>query len=355
MPASIDHRLWRAVDDMLARGHEAGLLAHRLGPLAAHRLRRVGRHVPDALEREERLARMAMLTSVPLLRRVRELVDGPILLVKGPEVACRYPGRARSFSDLDLIVVESDSLHLALKESGFVEVDDPELFHDYRHLRPLQAPGMWLKIEIHTRPIVPDGVQPPPIAEVVEAAVPSALGIEGISAPNPAHHALMLASHGWDDHEPLGILRDLIDVTAVASQASADSLERGARAWGIEGIWRTTRDATLALFGGGEPSAALRLFGRHLAGVRERTVLENHVQRWLSPYWALPFQQALMTTPAILRQELFPESGEPWGDKLRRMGNALVHPSRSMSTHTASWRRDGTYREDRHESSPPLE
>ena len=211
--------LWRAVDDLLEHATVDGSLAHGLGPLAAHRLRGLGEPVPTPLERAEQLARMAVLTSIPLLRRIRDLTDGPLVLVKGAEIAWLYPGRARSFSDVDLLAVEADAAHEALTKAGFSEMDDQEIVDDYRHLPTLEAPRLWLNVEIHTKPIVPDGVRSPPLAEIVEASVPSALGVEGISAPHPVHHALMLAAHAWDDHEPLATLRDLIDVAAISWDA----------------------------------------------------------------------------------------------------------------------------------------
>jgi hypothetical protein len=347
MAGSIESSLWRRVDGLLARAEIGGIVAHKLGPLAAYRLRRLDRPVPAALESEEQLARMAVLTAIPLLRRIRDLADGPLVLVKGAEVASLYPGRARSFSDLDLFAVQGHALHESLKAAGFSEVKGQEMADDYRHLPTLEAPRLWLKVEIHTKPIVPDRVPPPPLEEVVEASIPSALGVEGISAPHPVHHALMLAAHGWDDYEPLSTLRDLIDVAAVSQHASDAELARTARAWGVEGIWRTTHDVANALFAGGRQTAALRLLGRHLPDVRERTVLDNHLQRWLHPYWELPFHQALLATPETIRAELFPEPGESWKDKLQRVKHALLRPGRSMSTHTESWRREATGTRDR--------
>jgi putative nucleotidyltransferase-like protein len=327
---------WPAVDRLLARADVNGIEAHGLGPLAAHRLRQLRQSVPAALQKHEQLARMAMLTSIPLLRRIRDLVDGPIVLAKGAEVGCLYPGRARSFCDLDLLVVESRALQEELKRQGFVEADDPEIFVDHRHMTPLQAPNVWLKVEIHTRPIVPLSVQAPRLAEVVEAAVPSALGIEGISAPHPVHHALMLAAHAWD-HEPLGTLRGLVDVAAVAHHAAETELARTAQAWGMAGIWATTHGVVAALFADGRPPASLRLFGRHLRDVRERTVLDSHLARWLSPFWALPLRSAVLAVPGLLREELLPDREESWNQKLRRVRGAVFHPGRSMSAHTQSW------------------
>jgi len=342
MASSAKAPLWHAVDRLLARADLAGIQAHRLGPLAAHRLRELRQPVPAALQQDEQLARMAMLTSIPLLKRIRDLTDGPLVLMKGAEVASLYPGRARSFGDVDLLAVESDRLHAALRREGFVEVEYPgEDFSDYRHLPPLRAANLWLHVEVHVDPIVPEGYPSPPRDEVVEASVPSALGIEGISAPHPVHHALMLAAHGWDDHEALSTLRDLIDVAAVAQQANERELARTARAWGIEGIWDTTHGVVTALFSDGRPTAAMRLFGRHLPDVRERTVLENHLVRWLRPFWELPLRRALLAVPGLLRQELLPTSGESWNAKVRRVRYAVFHPRRSMSDHTRSWLGEG--------------
>ena len=83
---------------------------------------------------------------------------------------------------------------------------------------------------------------------------------------------------------------------------------------------------------------AIRVFGRHLATVRERTVLENHLLRWLHSFWELPFRRALLRTGGVLRQELLPQPGEAWRDKLVRVRSALLHPSRSMTEHTEGWR-----------------
>jgi hypothetical protein len=57
-------------------------------------LRRRGDTVPKPLVLEERAASLTMLTAVPLMERVRASCDGPLVLVKGPEVARVYPENA---------------------------------------------------------------------------------------------------------------------------------------------------------------------------------------------------------------------------------------------------------------------
>lgn len=329
--------IWSRVDDLLTTADVDGVLANKLGPVAARRLHELGRPVPPALENEARLARAAWMSSIMLLSRIRSVCDGPLLLIKGPEVAALYPGRARAFMDVDILSPQAESVHAALRAHGFIEVDDPELFTHHHHLRPLQWPALWLKVEIHQRPMWPKALAPPSVDEIVAAAVPSATGVPGLSAPDPAGHALILAGHGWV-HEPLDTLRDLIDVAAVAARADPARLTALARAWGIERIWRTTYGAANGLVGDGAPTRAVRLWGRHLPAVKERTVLGNHLARSLHSFWALPLRPALRAASRALRFDLFPYDDESWREKLIRVGYAFARPSASRSSHTQAWR-----------------
>jgi len=141
------------------------------------------------------------------------------------------------------------------------------------------------------------------------------------------HHALLVAVHAWL-HEPMQTLRDLLDVAAVAAEADETELERIAARTGVPRIWRTTRRAVDGLFYGGPRTVPLRTWRRHLEAVRARTVLDNHLQRWLSPYWSLPLPQAVSTMGSVLRREVMPGPDETWGDKLGRVAGATRHPRR---------------------------
>jgi hypothetical protein len=337
---------WRSVDRLLAHAEVDGIRAHKLGPLAAWRLRDLGRAVPALLAHDARAATTAMLVVRTLLERVRASCEGPLVLFKGPEVARLYPGSARLFIDVDLLTPAAESVHRELRAAGFVEVDDPELFVEHHHLRPLKLPALPLKVEVHMEPAWPPNVEPPPVAEIVERARPSDLGVEGISAPDPVHHALLLAAHAWV-HEPLHTLRELVDVEAVSAGADPAELERTARAWRIPGIWRTTRAAASMLLDGGPPTTAVRLWGRHLEQVRERTVLDNHLARWLHVFWELPPHAAVAELGQALRQEVFPDEEESWRDKLTRVANALRHPRAPRSVHTSQWRLAASRRRER--------
>ena len=89
--------LWENVDRLLERLTPEIAAEHGLGPLAARQLRRAGDDVPDRLLREERAGRTASLIAPALLKRAREAYDGPLLLLKGPELTARYPDAARRF------------------------------------------------------------------------------------------------------------------------------------------------------------------------------------------------------------------------------------------------------------------
>src|SRR5579864_6868044 len=130
-----EHAIWSSVDKLVDRTPStADLLLHRLAPFAARRLRAQGRPVPAQLEHEERLAAIATLTAPEMLNRARDAYDGPMLLLKGPEVAARYPDPSlRTFHDLDLLVHDSGEAQRALLAAGFQvaegEKDEPHLYH----------------------------------------------------------------------------------------------------------------------------------------------------------------------------------------------------------------------------------
>jgi len=315
---------WDAVDSMLASASLRGILAHKLGPLAANRLRRAGEPVPAPLALEERAATFAMLTAIPLIEKIRANCDGPLVLIKGPEVARLYPGSARRFGDVDLLVEDPGFLQRSLVAHGFVESYDPDADAppDHHHMPPLQWPTAGLKVEIHGSPNWPRRVRRPPLAEILEASVPSTLGIAEVTAPAPLHHTLILVCHAWS-HEPLWTLRDLVDIAAVSAHVDDRELERLAKTWGISRIWRTTRRTIDALFVDGKETVPLRVWARHLEAVRDRTGFEKHVARLLQGYWAHPPHTATMLSMRALDDMFSPAAGESWGHKVRRVPQAL--------------------------------
>jgi hypothetical protein len=330
-------QIWRSLYDLVREAEVPGVLANRLGPFAAGSLREHGRPVAVEYETEARLARAAWMGSITLLGRIRSLCEGPLLLFKGAEVAGLYPGHARAFMDIDLLCPDAAAVHAALRAGGFREVDDPEIYaREQHHLRPLQWPGLWLKVEVHTRPWWPPELTPPPIHEFVDRAVPSVTGVRGICAPSPAHHAIILSSHAWQS-QALETLRDLVDIAAVAARADLREVDRIARAWGMQRIWRTTYGAARGLLYEHRPTVAVRMWGRHLPVVRERSVLGNHLQRWLHGFWGFPPSVVLRRIARGLRQDILPHPGETWREKLIRTAYALARPGAPMSSHRQAW------------------
>jgi hypothetical protein len=319
--------LWKSVDDFLERASLPGILAHKLGPLAANRLRRLGEPLPEILSIEERGASLCMLTAVPIVEQVRANTEGPVLLHKGPELAKIYPAQARRFRDVDVLVRDAAAVHNALLARGFVKTHDPmyDIFGAEHALKSLRLPPLGLKLEVHSSLHWPDYLPKPPLREVFEAAVPSALGVEGVSAPAPTHHALMLAAHAWahGGHETLWRLRDLIDIAAVTSGQDRSELERQAGRWGIGRLWRTTAAAIDALLYNGDETFALRLWGRHLIDVREQRRYERHLCRLTAPYWVASPYGATKEALRGLRFIVGPDPSETWRGKLRRIPRAL--------------------------------
>lgn len=343
---TVDEHMWKGVDRLLDRAPNlADLRSHRLELLAARRWRALGLPVPGELVEQERLAAVVALTAPILLERARAACDGAMILMKGPEVAARYPDPAlRPFRDVDLLVEDAEATQRAFLAAGFQAVGDPALYEDIHHLRPLAFPGLPLLVELHSRPKWIEGLEPPASAELFALATEGEAGVDGVYALPPGHHALVLAAHSWG-HEPLRRLRDLVDVAAVAQGLDRGDLRELAAAWHMERAWTTTIRAADALFLGGSPPWAVRVWARNLEKVRERTVLENHLERWLSDFWALPAPDAMSALGSTLAREIRPAPGESWGAKLSRSARAVRNALVRRSEHDLEWQEAERLRE----------
>ncbi len=343
--------LWDAVDRLVERApRPSDLYSHRLEFFGAQWLRKNGRPVPPSLAMHERRSAALALSVPAVLARARAATDVPLLLFKGPEVAARYPDPAlRMFRDVDLIAPDAAEAQRALLAAGFQEVADPDLYRDMgthapratlpprtlaaaHHLRPLKWPGLPLVVELHSEPKWVEPLAPPDLSSLFEDSRPAVAGPEGVLAPSPARHAVLLAVHSWA-HEPLRILRDMVDVAALEREASREETFEVAREWGVERLWATTVAAQDCIFAGAQPPAALRIWAKNLALVRERTVLEAHLARWLADFSALPYSLALRQVPRTISLELTPDRGEGWRRKLARSTLALRNAAKPRSDH----------------------
>ena len=320
---------WPAVSRLLDAMDLQTVLAHQLGPLAAIRWRETGREIPDLLLLHERAAQIRSMQSVPILARVRAAYPGRMMLLKGPELDRLYPRGARLFADLDLLVDDADAAHEALLAADF----EPMVAHlDSRphHLPPLWWPGSHLPIELHTRLKWPRHLSVPPNQELFAEAVPSSVPVPGLEAPSAAHHAALMAAHGWE-HMPLRSIRDLLDVTVLARDADPAELERVVRRWGLSGIWRTTTGTARWLFEAGPAPVATRIWARSLRDPREPSILERHLRRWVTPFWMLPFGRAVVASTKNVLLDMQPVGDEPLRAKLRRIAFVAAHPTMKRS------------------------
>jgi len=330
---------WDAVDRLLDTLGPELVSQHGLGPLGARRLRKLGKPVPEQLFREDRAAATANLIAPALLARVREAYDGPLLLLKGPELTGRYPDRARRFGDIDVLAGDAEAAQAALLASGFrlQERNWPPLdwqFHGrpHYHLQPLEWPDLGLRVEVHREVKWPLGLEPPPNEALFEAAVPSSVNIDGLVAPHPDHHAVLLAAHAWAE-VPMHKLRDLIDVMVFVDDARRDELARIARAWRFDRPWRSSLAVADWLFDGGPEPRVVRVWARYLRHLREPTVVELHLQAWLSPFWLAPPPVALRQAAAALARDFRARPNQSWAEKRRQTLRALVHPFSPKSAH----------------------
>jgi hypothetical protein len=335
-PRGVDGGLWQGVGRLLdgavaleeMRPH--GLELFALGQRDVR-----GRHVPDALVVAVRGAMMKTLAAPLVLQRVRELVDGPILLLKGPETAaCYLEPSARPFNDLDLLVRDAVQVQRALIGAGFKQVGDEARYLGGHQMAPLRHPDFPLPVEVHIRPHWVDGIPPPSPDQLFETAVPSVAPVAGISALPRVSHAILLAVHAWA-HEPLGSLRQLIDVAAVRQGVPTDELTALAQVWGVERIWRTTTATIDALFFGAPQPWPLRTWARSLTRVCERTVLETHLERWLAGFSAFPPGRAAGMALRAVATDLRPMGGEDWTRKLGRTSTAIRNTFLRRSWHDA--------------------
>jgi Uncharacterised nucleotidyltransferase len=326
--------LWAGVDRLVDRARSTDdLRAHGLHMLALGRYRSTSRPLPAGLASTAREATIATMAALPLLARVRDVLDGQLVVLKGPEAAARYrESWHRPFADLDLLVRDAVGAQRALAAAGFTSVGDEALYRDIHHLRPLHYASYPLVLEIHARPKWVPFASAPRVDELFEAAVPSALGLDGLLAPTPAHHALLLAAHSWA-HAPLGRLLNLIDVAALRLESAPEDLDAIAGRWGVERLWLSTTAAVDALLLDGRKPWPLRSWARDLAAARHRTVLETHLERWLAGFAVMPFDAACTAAARAIVVDLRPGPDETWQIKLARTRRSLANAFVGRSEH----------------------
>jgi hypothetical protein len=327
--------MWDHVDSLLERTDSPTdvLRVHRVELLEARRRQAAGSPLDAGLIADQTRAAVDELAVIPVLARARAAYDGPLVLMKGPEVALDYGQTGlRAFGDLDLLTDDAEAAQAALIDAGFQEVFDPDVYAGIHHLRPLWWPGLPLVIELHMRANWPAAIPGPSTADLLAAAVPSRLPVPGIDTLPPEHHALLLAGHAWE-HQPLGRLGNLVDVAVMLRRSDEAEVARLAREWGCQRMWRTTRAAVRSVVDGDGRSAAVAIWARHLRGVRERTVFEWHLKDLLAPVWGMPARAAIRAVRAELRATLGRMRHEPRRAKIKRAALAVRNARVARSEH----------------------
>jgi len=335
--------VWGGVDRLVDRAPDlADLRAHRLHLLAGRRLRARGLPVPETLVAEERASAAFSLGTPLALELLRASCEGPIVVLKGPELAARYPApHLRPATDVDVLVEDANDAQQRARRAGFVPLDEREGYYEpLHHLPPLWHPAFGVKLEIHRRPEWVSWSSPPPAEELLDIAVPAAVGVDGISALPAAEHALVVAAHSWSNL-PLRRLLDLVDLQVLAGEAGRTRVVELAARWDLVGVWRTMIEAADALLDGGPRTLPLRTWARDLVAVREPTVAATHFRRLAGPVWALPARRAAFAIFAALAREVRPAADESWSAKRIRSVRAIRNAFRRRSEHERTlWRRE---------------
>jgi hypothetical protein len=261
-----------------------------------------------------------------VLSAVRDALTGEIVLMKGPEIACRYPVSVpRPFGDVDLLVADPVRAQAQLLDAGFRPVGDSALYTGIHHRQPLQLGEIPVPVELHDRPKWIPWSDPPAWDELLAVGRRASVAVPGFLAPRDSEHAVLVAVHAWA-HEPLQRIRDLLDVEVLLAAADRALAASAARRWGVARLWDVTTAAADALFRRG--GVGLPVWARHLARGTDRTVLESHLQRWLSGLAGAPARFAVRQLPEILAAEIGRTGSEPWSEKAARVARAARRPRR---------------------------
>ena len=212
--------------------------------------------------------------------------------MKGPEVAqWWHDPLTRPYRDLDVLVEDSEATWRTLREAGFQPTGDPELYLGIHHLRPLVWPGLPLVVEVHHQP---------KWIEDSDAADGGAAAHRGPVGDRNSRACSRSSPHATRSHWRCTRGRTFRSAGSAVSSTSLRSRRAPtatswcaiACAWDVERLWRTTQTTIDSLFGDRRRPLVGHVWARHLWGVRERTVLERHLEQWLGPFSALPPGQA---------------------------------------------------------------
>ena len=70
-------------------------------------------------------------------------------------------------------------------------------------------------------------------------------------------------------------------------------------------------------------------------------MFEHHLQRWLHSFSELPVRAAVGETFQVMREEIVPEEGDRWGNKLARIASAIRRPGSQVTRDAAKPKQPG--------------
>lgn len=322
--------LWTNLDRIIGAAPDAGALRmHGLGPIAAWRMRERGEPVPADVDRLAHGAAYASVTAAPLLQKVIDILQEPVLVLKGPEVARLYPERTlRTYGDLDLLVADLPSAERKLLDAGFAELMPNRKLEGHHHDSPLGLGNLALMIELHRSPGWLRWLTPPSDAELLRVAVPSATGVDGAYALPPEPLALFLASHAWR-HNPYLSIVHLVDIELIRRQTDPVAVMTLARRWGMDRVW-THLCAMIDWYiyqDGPVPGPVHRWWARHLHETREQTLLEYYLGSWGR---GLAAPTPLEQVETIAHDVRFSFTAHSWQSRRQKLGR-IAHGARSLA------------------------
>ncbi|MEZ4532144.1 MAG: nucleotidyltransferase family protein [Thermomicrobiales bacterium] len=328
--------LWTALDRIIATAPDASALRiHGLGQIAAWRMRQRGEPVPPDIERLALGAAYASVTAAPLLQKVVDILQEPVIVLKGPEVAHLYPERAlRTYGDLDILVADLPSAEQKLIASGFAELLPGKKVDGHHHDSPLGFGLLALNVELHRDPGWLRWLTPPSDRELFGMAVPSVTGVANAFALPPEQLALYLASHAWR-HGPYTSLIHMVDIELLRQQTDPVELHALARRWGIEKVWRSicAMNDWYIYQEGTTPGSVHRWWARHLDDTRERTLMEMFLASWGRGLAAPTLPEQIETVTHDVRFSFTVHSWQSRRQKMRRIALAARRSMRPASQH----------------------
>lgn len=266
------------------------------------------------------------------LKQIREAFDGRLVLYKGLELASRYDDPSERHSgDVDVITDDPDGLFETLLLLGYrhvtlpymqqetAESAGPSAYSTYHHLWPLERPGWPVVIEVHRSPGWLPGMTPPTTAALLESAVPTRLGLDGVEALEPAAHGVCVAVHSWRDR-PFARRRDLTDIDLLLDTAeTASRADHLAADWGIARIWAWYRNAIAAAQGAQRAVPAVRLLGGNRFETRSSSKLTDYLVRYAGRILIDHPVQHRAELLRKMRADIRPLRGETYRRKVRRV------------------------------------